>query len=110
MGKDIVVKPITVNSRPSVLPIAEAIQPEPVSKTPSTAASATRLSSPRTKFIFDQTVPRSVWKIKLNLAQYVIVQLLDSSGCLMMANIRQPNKNEVLVEFSSAQAGKAVLT
>lgn len=62
-----------------------------------------------TSFVYEQTVPSSVWKILHNMAKFPSVIVEDSSKAVCQGAIEYNSNNEVTLTFSGAFSGKAYL-
>ena len=60
-------------------------------------------------FIYNQNVPASVWDITHNLAAYPSVAVIDSTGGLVFGEINYVSNNRIIMTFSGAFSGQALL-
>ena len=60
-------------------------------------------------YTHNQIVPLSVWTITHNLKKYPSVTVVDSSGSVVVGDVKYLSENELQVSFSGAFAGKAYL-
>lgn len=60
--------------------------------------------------IFMQGTAAAIWTIDHNLGRYPQVTTIGSDGILMTGEVTWPTLNQVVVTFTPASAGKAVLT
>ena len=58
-------------------------------------------------FVFNQTIPSTVWNINHNLNRFPSIELVDTAGDLMMTNIDYIDANNIRATFSAATAGQA---
>jgi hypothetical protein len=60
--------------------------------------------------IFMQGTAAAIWTIDHNLGRYPQVTTIGSDGILMTGEVTWPTLNQVVITFTPASAGKAVLT
>lgn len=60
-------------------------------------------------FIHEQLTPSSLWVITHNLNRYPTVTVTDSSGNVVVGDIKHTSLNTTEISFSAAFAGKAIL-
>jgi Siphovirus ReqiPepy6 Gp37-like protein len=60
-------------------------------------------------FIHEQLTPSSLWVITHNLNRYPTVTVTDSSGNVVVGDIKHTSLNTTQISFSAAFAGKAIL-
>lgn len=60
-------------------------------------------------YTHNQIVPLSMWTITHNLKKYPCVTVVDSSGSVVVGDVKYLSENELQVSFSGAFAGKAYL-
>ncbi|MBE2934950.1 hypothetical protein HPJ99_06840 [Anoxybacillus flavithermus] len=60
-------------------------------------------------FIHEQLTPSSLWVITHNLNKYPTVTVTDSSGNVVVGDIKHTSLNTTEISFSAAFAGKAIL-
>jgi hypothetical protein len=60
-------------------------------------------------FVFPQLTPALTWTINHNLGRFPNVDLIDTSGQLVEAEVDYPSNEQVIVKFAIATAGTAYL-
>lgn len=60
-------------------------------------------------FIFEQGVASSVWEIEHNLGKYPSVSIVDTAGNEIIASVKYPDENNVIITMTSEFKGKAYL-
>lgn len=58
-------------------------------------------------YIYDQTVPSSVWTIEHNLEKFPAVNIVDSAGTEVIGAIEYIDINTVVITFTGAFSGRA---
>ena len=58
-------------------------------------------------YIYDQTVPSSVWTIEHNLEKFPAVNIVDSAGTEVIGAIDYIDINTVVITFTGAFSGRA---
>lgn len=59
-------------------------------------------------FVYNQTVPSSLWNIVHNLNKFPSVTIVDSANTEVVGEIIHLNENEVQIIFSASFSGKAI--
>lgn len=60
-------------------------------------------------FVHDQSTPAATWSITHNLGTKPSVDVVDSSGNLLMVEVDYPTDNQTVITFPAPQAGTAYL-
>lgn len=60
-------------------------------------------------FVFEQGVASSVWEIEHNLGKYPSVSIVDTAGNEIIASVKYPDENNVVITMTSEFKGKAYL-
>lgn len=60
-------------------------------------------------YVFIQSIPSSVWTINHNLNKAPSVTVIDSAGSIVMGEINYIDMNNIIITFSGAFSGKALL-
>ncbi len=60
-------------------------------------------------FTWPQTTPLAIWTISHPLNKYPSVSIVDSAGTLVEGNVEYPSISQVIIMFSSAFSGTAIL-
>lgn len=78
--------------------------------TPSEGASYSSGGSGGDKnYVFNQLSPKETWNIMHGLSKYPSVTIVDSGGNVVIGDIRYVDKNNIIINFTSAFAGIAYL-
>lgn len=59
-------------------------------------------------FVYNQTVPSSIWNITHNLNKFPSVTIVDSANTEVVGDVIHLNENEVQIIFSASFSGKAI--
>ena len=60
-------------------------------------------------FIFEQSTPAKTWSIKHPLNKYPSLILFDNEGTFMMEEVKYISTEEIVINFNSEVAGRAIL-
>lgn len=60
-------------------------------------------------FIYEQSTPAKTWLIKHSLNKYPSLILFDNEGNFMLSEIKYINTEEIIINFNSEVAEKAIL-
>lgn len=60
-------------------------------------------------FVFEQGVASNVWEIEHNLGKYPSVSIVDTAGNEIIASVKYPDENNVVITMTSEFKGKAYL-
>ena len=60
-------------------------------------------------YIHYQDSPQATWTVKHNLGKYPSVTVVDSAGSMVLTDFTYVDANTIIIEFSSAFAGKAYI-
>lgn len=61
------------------------------------------------QYIHDQTVAATTWTIEHNLGKYPAVTCIDGNGYVLIATVQYTGLNTVVLTFTEATTGKAIL-
>lgn len=70
---------------------------------------AVLITSPSSQFVYNQTIPSRYWRVRHNLNNYVVTQLLDQNLYMKLSSIRQLNKSTTIIEFSEEVTGHVLI-
>lgn len=61
------------------------------------------------QYVHTQSNPSATWTINHNLGRYVVAEVIDTSGTVVIGAVTSPTINQTIIYFNSAMAGKAIL-